>query len=380
MVKRIGIIVNSKLHIFSSGMIQHAYYLKQTIENIGFPCDFLSIENTASIFGYKDIPIKQLSLNKSIFNPADYCLILTFSASLLKDEYDMMKKVGASVISYITGNHLYQDESCFLTDGLTNIYSFISKTCSDELWILPHFMFQQKYLETVRGRPSRGVPMLWSNEIIEQIALKTNDVGILKYNPSVHTTTKMNILITEPNLFFVKNAWFPIIACEHLHSLNPSLLEETFVFNWPQTKTAQSMIDALTISSKIRKFKRLPMVEILKHFNKASPMPIFVSYAHNNGLNYNHYECLYYGYPLVHNSIEIKDYGYYYEGQDIEACGKAILYALANHNNHLETYIQKSRLYLETIDPNNAEIKKVYSQFIQEALTNYASPICNTIN
>lgn len=375
MVKRIGIIVNSKLPIFSSGMIQHAYFLKQTIENIGFSCDFLTIENTSSVFGYKDIPIKQLSMDETIFNPSEYCFILTFSASLLKDEYNMMKKVGASVVSYITGNHLYQDESTFLTDGLTHIYGFIGKTCSDELWILPHFMFQQKYLETVRGRPSHGVPMLWSNEIIEEIALKTNDLSIMEYNPSVHISNKMNILITEPNLFFVKNAWFPIVTCEHVHTLNPSLLEETFVFNWPETKTAQTMIDKLSISNKVRKFKRLPMVDILKHFNKALPMPIFVSYAHNNGLNYNHYECLYYGYPLVHNSVEIKDYGYYYEGQDMEACGKAILYALTNHNNHFETYIQNARSYLETIHPNNAEIKKTYSRYIQEAIANYSSPM-----
>jgi len=369
--RKVGIVINSTAHIFSSGMIQHAYYMKQTIENIGLKCDFLSVENDPPKFGYKDIQVKQLSTSSDIFNPSDYCLIITFSTGLLKEEYNMFKKAKVAIVSYLICNSLYQDESMFISDSV-NIKAFISGSWSDELWILPHFMFQQKYFETIRGRPSLGVPMLWSNEIIEQIALKDNTMEQLTYNPSLHTTRKLNVLITEPNMFFIKNAWFPLVACDYFNILNPSIINEVFAFNWPTTKNADKMTDSLGISKKIRRFNRLPITEIFVHFNKLEQMPIVVSHTHNNGLNYAHYECLYYGYPLVHNCPELEDCGYYYPGDDMEACGKAILQAAKYHNANLEKYIETAKKFLSKIHPKNTDIMNIYSETINSAIRKFS--------
>lgn len=47
---------------------------------------------------------------------------------------------------------------------------------------------------------------------------------------------------------------------------------------------------------------------------------------------------LYGGYPLIHNSTFIKDYGYYYPEFDTQAGGKSPVEAHATHDLRLEDY------------------------------------------
>ena len=57
-----------------------------------------------------------------------------------------------------------------------------------------------------------------------------------------------------------------------------------------------------------------------------------VTHHWENGLNYLYYEVLYGGYPLIHNSEFLKDYGYYYDDFDAESGADALLSARAEHD------------------------------------------------
>ena len=71
-----------------------------------------------------------------------------------------------------------------------------------------------------------------------------------------------------------------------------------------------------------------------------------------------YYEVLYFGYTLVHNSLDLGRCGYYYPEHNLKQCCEQIMYAYKNHNKHLDKYIEKSRNYLKRVDPYNPDVCK----------------------
>jgi len=100
-------------------------------------------------------------------------------------------------------------------------------------------------------------------------------------------------------------------------------------------------------------------------------MPIFVSYQINNSLNYLYYECLYFGFPLVHNSPDLEGCGYYYPENDLAKCAEMILYAQKHHHKNLSEYVAKGRKYLERVDPLNSSVANTWKQLLDSVLVKH---------
>ena len=128
------------------------------------------------------------------------------------------------------------------------------------------------------------------------------------------------------------------------------------------------MVSKLKINSKVRKFKRLPLPEILLHFNSLESIPIFVTHHYLTSLNYLYYEVLQYGYPLIHNSVDLDNCGYYYPGDDPKACSDAIYNAYLKHNNIYDEYCTQAKEYLYRIDPLNPIVGKECKKLITNLL------------
>lgn len=75
-----------------------------------------------------------------------------------------------------------------------------------------------------------------------------------------------------------------------------------------------------------------------------------VSHHWENGQNYLYYEALYGGYPLIHNSTFIREYGYYYEAFDCEEGGRALCRAFEEHDARLDDYRRDGARLLATLD------------------------------
>lgn len=84
-----------------------------------------------------------------------------------------------------------------------------------------------------------------------------------------------------------------------------------------------------------------------------------VTHQWENGLNYLYYEVLYGGYPLIHNSPFLKEYGYYYEDFNAGSGGELLLTARREHEANLTQYKKDVGKLLASVDPNsNAVIKR----------------------
>ena len=248
-------------------------------------------------FGYKDLTLKQISMDTAIFNPEEYFLIITVTRSLANDVYDKIKSHNVKVASFICGNCIMFDQEDFVRGPRGKECTFIdSSIMTDMLWVIPSFASSMDYLKTIRRRPGRVVPHLWSPEVMREFTGKVfnKEEKNLFYNPAKHTGKKIQVLILESNMALLKNAWIPMVACDKLHQEHPDLFEFVFVFNYPESNHAWNMADNLQLDKdkKLRRFKRLTLPEILLNFNENESMPIILSYQVNNTLNYLYYEAL----------------------------------------------------------------------------------------
>lgn len=371
--KYVGIVIHDKAALFSNGITQNAYFIYQCLENIGYKCQFLCNEANPSKFEYNDLPLKQISKNPLEFDPDEYHTIITVTRGVSPDEYAMFKKAKVHVVAFTCGNTLMHHLEDFVRGPLKpGITTYIGKgAMCDEIWVIPSYEHSLEYISIIRGKPAFIVPHLWSPQIMIENTVKMykQPESALLYNYANHFGKKIDILILEPNVALFKTSWLPLVASEKLHLMDEDIIENVYGFNFPVHNNSYTMTDNLKVCKKIRYFKRLPITDIFLHFNRKNTFPVIVSHHMLNGLNYLYYEALYYGWPLVHNSVELEDCGYYYPENNISACAEAIMKAYTMHNKTFETYLEKSRKYLKRVDPLDADMGKIWNGFLSAGIS-----------
>jgi hypothetical protein len=371
--QKIGLLIHSGAQIFSNGIIQNAYFLYESFERLGLSCQFVCHEENPKPFEYKGLSLQTISTNQLLFNPREYHTIITITRGMSREMYTYLKSFHIYIVGFICGNTLMHDCEDFTRGSFFKGQStHIGKGSPvDDLWVIPSYKLSLDYISLIRGSPAYTVPHLWSQRIIEETTSNTlkKNVQDLHYNYAAHTGKKIDILILEPNIALFKNAWIPIVAGEKLHQENPDLIDNIYVFNFPEEAQAHTMTDNLTVNGKIRKFKRLTIPEIFMHFNQKDSFPVIVSHQVLNGLNYLYYEALFYGWPLVHNSLDMEDCGYYYNGNNFVDCAKAIKEAYISHNRQIETYKTRGRKFMERVDPSNPAVGKIWDQLLNAGLS-----------
>jgi hypothetical protein len=342
----IGLVVTNA-HVFSNGMNQNAIYLYILMKTSGFKCELLSFEPSLSVI--ENIPVRHLTPA----NVCDFTTIITVSTGLDKEIYDKCLKTGIQVIGYVCSNQL-----CMAIEETATAHSrstIIGHTTPiQKAWIFDGFPFMKTYIELMRRVKAEYVSHVWNASIIENYCATRmkKDPNLMVYNPSKHISPKINIVICESNLNFVKTGIVPLLAAEKLYVLNPDLIQEIFLFSYPtESKALDAMVSNLRCGHLVRKFTRQVIPHIFCHFNEKIPVPVFVAHQIYTPLNYSYYETMYYGFPFVHNSPTLKDYGHYYTDMDIDMCAIQIMKAFKTHASEFETRLTNNRKWLEFIDP-----------------------------
>jgi len=359
---KIGLVVEPFTNLFANGMVQNIWFLYEVLGVAGLRPEFLCHAKDPTPFAEKGVPIVSMDLSSTTFSITDYYAILTISTPLNDILLTECAKHNVHVVDIHCGNDFMCDIEDFVRGCRDDLTSFVSERPNvREMWILPHHGSQVDYLTILRKMPVKIIPYLWTPEFVNASA-KTD----LQYTPK-SKISKINIIILEPNLNILKSAWVPIVGSEKLYLESPDFVNQVFAFSFPSINTPWNMTHdlRLTKDKKLRRFQRLPISEILEHMNREEEMPIFVSHQIENGLNYLYNELLYYGYPLVHNSRELNDCGYFYEGNNFNQMVLAIRTAHAIHNECLDIYKKKAERFLAPMNPSNKETAQIYRSALQ---------------
>ena len=158
--KKVGIIISNSIPLFSNGLIQNAYYLFVCLEHNGFNCQLLCYDENPSPFTHKSLTVKTISTNPAMFDPADYCAVITVTSGIGDELYTILKKNKVAVIGFVCGNGIMMDQETFYNEH--KACTFVGKQIkTDEIWVIPSLSIMLDYLEVTRGAPA-FILLFWS--------------------------------------------------------------------------------------------------------------------------------------------------------------------------------------------------------------------------
>jgi hypothetical protein len=288
-------------------------------------------------------------------------LIIEMSAQLPEDFAHAFRAKGRRYASMRVGNDYVLDIERAMYD-LPNA-SLVSNKKYDVIWTLPQYERTCKsYYELTTRAPVRFVPHLWSPYFFDR-GIATLKPGVeFGYRPG---RPRWRLCCFEPNMSMVKTSVIPMAACEEAYRARPRFLEYVRFLNTLQLKEHPVFVQyARTldiVNHGIATFEgRFPVYEYM-----AAEGDCIISHQWENAQNYLYYEALYGGYPLVHNSPLIKDYGYYYPEFDCQEGGRALLRAFDTHDANLPEYRAKAAQLLAQLDVNSAQNIETYTREIR---------------
>tara|TARA_B110000285_G_scaffold235399_1_gene316864 strand:+ start:88 stop:1275 length:1188 start_codon:yes stop_codon:yes gene_type:complete len=368
---KIGITLNTSFKsFFSNGHIFNVYIWYSFLTNCGFDCYFLIDKKEVSFklnggingkgidgnINMSSNNYKYLNFNE-LYNTDDNNERLTLKSDYKEQypellDFDFVFFIGTydfgyheilninniKVIYVVLGNVFMNDVQSLVYD--CKVENVGLNLFFNEVWISPHFKFSKEYCK-IRYKSDNVFicPYFWKDDLLinGNNNIKCKPVPISYNLPEL----KLSVAIMEPNINHCKNALIPICICEKAEKY----IKYIKIFNTEHKKENVFlkpflMNTELFKNGKLTVESRWPITHILSNYCNC-----VISFVDNCDLNYVYFECFYLGVPLIHNSVMLKDYGYYYPNYDINKGAEQIFNVLHNHNK--EEYIKKHKPLLE---------------------------------
>ncbi len=365
---KIGITFNSTRNIWSSGASQMLYFLGDMLQRNGFNCTFLINDsmppflksNFRCVFLSKVPDIKSLKL--------DYLIIGDLIPDLgLLSEILTCDQHKTKCIYFNLENKFFTDtEDILFSSPASN--SPVSRASNeigfifDEIWLLPHLLYQKTYLESLfKDKPIKEVPYLWDSYFINDSISKTQKEKLL-YTPDSPELNRACIF--EPNSNIVKNCLIPLFICNSAYVHPKSKLKNVNIFNCKKLRATTRFNNLINhtqiVKDKVVYFNnRWCVLDALERWRGA-----VVTHQTLNELTNLYFETLYLGLPLIHNSPLLEDYGYYYKDFDLDAGAQQLVYSLLFHKENFDYYQGASKQCLHEYSSYNPQNIEKYKKLL----------------
>jgi hypothetical protein len=362
---KIGITIDPSVAFWANGLQQNIVFLKHLLDAEGAIDSFYiaTKDPDKKIKRGEGVLLEDLLTDDSLI--LDVLIVAGFT--LKNSMYDKLKsrnpKLKIILVHFF--NKFMDDIHYAINDQRTQKNPIEKPKHLSEIWILPHHEFFKEYIKCYYNFDNvKVVPYLWNSFFIDQKNKELSETG----SPvSFQGKYVSRVCIFEPNISHIKNCITPIMICEKLEQIFPGTLDSVNVF----------CCDHIRKGHFFKKFmKRLSIVKNRENFcffnNKWSTLAglsrwgsTIVSSQTHNSLNYSHLEVLYLGIPLIHNSEELIDLGYYYPEFDIDMGAKQLKSAIMNHESVLEDYTKDCRDFIKQYDPKNINNINYYINLIK---------------
>ncbi|KVT54038.1 hypothetical protein WK55_22150 [Burkholderia ubonensis] len=293
---------------------------------------------------------------------ANVDVMIEMGAQLDREWAVAFRERGGKIVSMRVGHDYVIDIERMMFDRPPGM--LITGAPYHAVWTLPQYEKSgAPYLGSVFRAPVRILPHLWSPLLLERAAARLPDGRRFGYQPG---RQRWRVGIFEPNVCMVKTSVIPLLCCEAAHRADPGILERVWVFNTFGLKEHpgfKSMVCGLDlVRYRLASFdQRFPFYDVMAGHTDA-----VVSHQWENAQNYLHYEALYGGYPLVHNSHLIGDCGYRYRAFDCVEGGRVLREAFAAHDANLDAYRRQARAFLRSLDPECQDNIRQYDDALTE--------------
>lgn len=312
----------------------------------------------------------------SMQEAADKCdMIVMGPGSLTIDAHHELVRRGIVLTKQIMGSELsvFNETVLFRDNSAARNLNGRNTGTVKSVWISPHFFESDRYFfETQYDCEAVVGPYVWDPRFIQHYIdiaklVDPNESGL--YKPSGKIQKRISTM--EPNINMVKTSTVPIIIGERLYRKYPETLEKLNVFCGDIIKQKTDMIKFvkdldINRARKIFFEARYPIVwTLLKHTD------IVLCHQNQCELNYLYLDAAWMGFPVVHNSIAMRDLGWYYPGNDAETAAQLLQHIAHNfdsENHQNSEYVRKSRGFAYRYMIDNPENIRAYEKLIDHAI------------
>ena len=364
---KIGLTLDLSVNFWANGLQQNSVFLYEIIQRIGYKPYYITTKLPSHNlnFKHKAILLRDLMLDEQeVF---DMILMVGYELPL---EYILKLKSRNSKTKFIfieLGNSLLTDMSKVINPPAQNDPIFNDFNVNEHIngvWTSPHYANNKPYLSTLFNTDKVQIcNYIWSPLFLQE---KIKQLKSKNIDPFFNKSIK-NVNVFEPNSTVSKCSLIPFLIAQKFDYMFPNELSSVNIFN----------------SEKIRKsnylsawFNKFPITKNQKCFfnNRWSTLDamakfggFIVSHHHKNSLNYAHFEALYMGLPLVHNSEDLMNYGYYYPDFDIKMAAMQLKSAFENHESTMTEDRRVAREFLSKFDYTNTANIHAYKKLIDES-------------
>jgi hypothetical protein len=295
-----------------------------------------------------------------VIDELDY--VIGLGAAIDRETVMTLRDRGCKIICYKGGNGGVISMEAIVAKPVprTDAELYFDHDYYDAIWMTPQHMHTYRgWCETIYRCPVYEVPQIWSPLMIE-----SSDADIRSRFGYRKSSDPWRIGVMDPNITVMKTSHLPMLVCEAAFRRQPDDFKAMYLTNTIQFSDKPHFRSfALSLKASQAGVMTVEPRFVGPHFI-ANHCDAIVTHHWENGLNYLYYEVLYGGYPLIHNSEFLKDYGYYYKDFDADSGADALLRAYAEHNDQLEDYKRRNAGLLHRLDPKTPATIAVHEQLL----------------
>jgi len=342
---------------YGNGLSQNVKFLYDLLKIIGHKPFFLvSNKQTDNTFKILNKGYKAYTFNEVLTSEVPVDIALECGVSIPEQSRKILRqKYNSIIVAVRYGHTMFMDmeQICHnetLSEGL-----YVSRP--DIVWASPHFQNSFSYLETIYSAPVEVSPYLWEPDFTTQKPFTQDDY---RETP--------DIFVMEPNISFLKNALIPMTILERQFRVNPDIFGKATILNGTGFNNRKYFLDNIvknmpSLSSQYTKVAFTKRYGFDQVFRKRD---VLIGHQHECPLNYLYLEALQRNVPLVHNSPDFADAGYYYPDFRVDIGQEKLAEAIQDKN--LAQYTKNAKKVIKRYSIHNRDVQIGYRQLIEKTL------------
>jgi hypothetical protein len=294
-----------------------------------------------------------------VIDQLDY--VIGAGAAIDRETAMALRRRGCRMICYKGGNGaVISIEATAAKPQRPDAELYFDSDYYDALWITPQHMHTYRgWCQTLYRCRVDEVQQVWRPLLIE-----TADPQVREnfgYRPK---GAPWRVGVMDPNITVMKTSHMPMLVCEAAFRRRRQAFAAMYITNALQFKDDDHFRSfAVSLEASKAGVMTIEPRFISSHF-LTNHCDAVVTHHWENGLNYLYYEVLYGGYPLIHNSEFLKDFGYYYRDFDAESGADALLRAFDEHDANLDAYHARNAPLLRRLDPTTPQTIEAHEQLL----------------
>jgi hypothetical protein len=361
--RKIILLATGTIHndtLFVNGLYQNVVILYKLLDAIGYAPILLVNDKPTDIQKVPSVlkKVRMITAEEILRSSIDIYMQIEIAMSIDPDMRRHLRESGTKIVKLYLGNILNIDiETPIFYPGVHFAHHIAGEL--DEIWVSPHYKQHYEYAGFINNcGPAKIAPYVW-----DPCILTLDKARSFKWRPTCPGEPQ-TIVILEPNICFQKCSLIPLLIVENLYK--KGLNFKVIVGNAERIQT--NPFFTKTILPRLELFKDGKIVfsgrNTITSIMNDHPSAIAIGHQLNNEYNYMTLEYLYSGFPIIHNSPDWSDAGYYYEGSDIEKGALALKKAMDFHETTLETYASGASALQWRHSPYNPEVQAAWKKLL----------------